>query len=113
MYGGDSTLILAEAVPPVPPSVEVKLPVVLFCTPGAVPVTATEKVQLLFGEIPSDAPDKLIELVPCVAVIVPPPQDPLRPFGVEMISPDGKVSLKPTPFSVVAGLLFVSVKLSE
>ena len=29
--GGATTLMLAEAVPPVPPSVEVTLPVVLFC----------------------------------------------------------------------------------
>src|SRR5262249_11499198 len=41
--GGASTLMLAEAVPPVPPSVEVTLPVVLFCEPAAVPVTFTEK----------------------------------------------------------------------
>src|SRR6185437_15893418 len=31
MDGGASTLILADAVPPVPPSLEVTLPVVLFC----------------------------------------------------------------------------------
>src|SRR5512144_2645845 len=35
--GGATTLIDAEAVPPVPPSVEVTLPVVLFWVPPAVP----------------------------------------------------------------------------
>src|SRR6185312_2805930 len=40
--GGASTLMLAEAVPPVPPSVEVTLPVVLFCKPAAIPVTFIE-----------------------------------------------------------------------
>src|SRR5678815_2865347 len=45
--GGATTLMLAEAVPPVPPSVEVTLPVVLFCVPAAMPVTFTEKVHEL------------------------------------------------------------------
>jgi hypothetical protein len=39
--------MLAEAVPPVPPSVEVTAPVVLFFVPAVVPVTFTEKVQEL------------------------------------------------------------------
>jgi hypothetical protein len=43
--GGASTLRLAVAVPPVPPSVEVTLPVVLTCNPATVPVTFTENVQ--------------------------------------------------------------------
>src|SRR5437899_5039985 len=43
--GGASTFTLAVAVPPVPPSVEVTLPVVLVCRPAAVPVTLTENVQ--------------------------------------------------------------------
>src|SRR5437660_142584 len=37
--GGATTLIDAEAVPPVPPCVDVTFPVVLFCVPAAVPVT--------------------------------------------------------------------------
>src|SRR5439155_8795264 len=43
--GGASTFTLAVAVPPVPPSVEVTLPVVLVCNPAAVPVTFTANVQ--------------------------------------------------------------------
>src|SRR5690349_2875182 len=43
--GGNTTEIEAEAVPPVPPSVEVTGPAVLFCVPPAVPVTFTEKVH--------------------------------------------------------------------
>ena len=38
---------------------------------------------------------RLITLVPCVAVIVPPPQEPVRPLGVEITRPAGSVSLKP------------------
>src|SRR5437899_7031062 len=47
--GGPSTVTLAEAVPPVPPSAEVTVPVVLFCRPPAIPVTFTENVQEPFA----------------------------------------------------------------
>ena len=47
--GGATTLIEAEAVPPVPPSVEVTFPVVLFCVPAAVPVTLTANVHEAVG----------------------------------------------------------------
>ena len=40
--GGAMTDTLADAVPPVPPSVEVTAPVVLFLVPAEVPVTLTE-----------------------------------------------------------------------
>src|SRR5262245_37755885 len=106
---GAKTLIDAEAVPPVPPSVEVTLPVVLFFWPAVVPVTFTAKVQeLLAAMVP---PDKLITLVPCVAVIVPAPQEPLSPLGVEITRPAGSVSLKATPLRATVVLLFWMVKL--
>jgi len=102
--GGATTLTLAEAVPPVPPSVDVTLPVVLFCVPAAMPVTFTANVQeLLAAKV---APDRLITFVFCVAVIVPPPQEPVSPFGVEITRPAGSVSLKPMPLSEVVVLLF-------
>jgi hypothetical protein len=72
------------------------------------PVTFTENVQLAFPA--NEAPDRLITFVPAVAVIVPPPQEPERPFGVEMTRPAGSVSVKPTPVNAV-GLLFWMVKL--
>ena len=109
--GGASTLMLAEAVPPVPPSVEVTLPVVLFCNPAAVPVTLIENVQDALAAIVP--PVRLITFVPAVAVIVPAPQVPVRPFGVEITRPAGSVSLKPTPVSAAVVFGFVMVKLSE
>src|SRR5689334_1461971 len=109
--GGATTLMLAEAVPPVPPSTEVTLPVVLFCVPAAMPVTFTENVQELLAAIVP--PLRLITFVPAVAVIVPAPQVPVRPFGVETTRPAGSVSLKPTPVSAVVVLLFWMVKVSE
>jgi hypothetical protein len=108
--GGASTLRLAVAVPPVPPSVEVTLPVVLTCNPATVPVTFTENVQEPLAAIVP--PLRLTTFVAWVAVIVPPPQAPVSPFGVEMTRPAGSVSLKPTPVSVVV-FGFVMVKLSE
>jgi hypothetical protein len=58
------------------------------------------------------APNSLIKLVPAVAVTVP-PQLPLSPLGVEITRPDGSVSLKPIPVSVVEPLLFWILKVSE
>ena len=58
MDGGASTFTLAEAVPPAPALIEVTLPVVLFCTPPAIPVTFTAKLHVLFAV--RDAPDRLI-----------------------------------------------------
>lgn len=59
----------------------------------------------------SVAPDKLTLPDPAVAVIVPPPHEPVRPFGVDTTSPTGNVSVTPTPVSVVAAFGFVTVKL--
>jgi hypothetical protein len=105
MEGGATTEIAAEAAPPVPPSVEVTLPVVLFFAPALVPVTFTENVQLPFPAIVPPAPLRLIVFDPAFAVIVPGAQPVLNPFGVDTTNPDGSVSLNFTPLSDVP-LLF-------
>ena len=111
MVGGAITTMLAEAVDPVPPSVEVTAPVVLFWRPAAVPLTVTENVQgALAARV---APVRLTTPVPAVAVMVPPPQDPLSPLGEAIASPAGSVSLKPTPESATVVFMFEIVKLSE
>ena len=102
-------MIEADAVPPVPPSVEVTFPVVLFCVPAAVPVTFTENVQEELAG--SDAPLRLTLPDAAVAVMVPPPHVPVKPFGVEITRPAGSVSLNATPVRVVMVLLFWIVKL--
>ena len=101
---GGTTTRLADAAPPVPPSVEVTFPVTLFWVPELVPVTLIENVHEVLAA--SDAPDSDAELAPGVAVIVPPPQDPVSPFGFETASPDGNVSVNATFDSVVPVLLF-------
>ena len=110
--GGATTAILADAVAPVPPWVEVTLPVVLFLAPAAVPVTFTLNVQVPPPWV-TVAPDKLITLVPWMAVIVPGRHVPLSPLGVEITRSAGSVSLKPTPVRSVVPLLLVTVKVSE
>jgi hypothetical protein len=73
--GGASTMTLAAAVPPVPPSTDVTAPVVLFCTPAAAPVTFTLNVHDPLAA--SAAPVRLTLLPPVVAAIVPAPHDPV------------------------------------
>src|SRR5260370_19716485 len=102
--GGATTLMLADAVPPTPPSFELILPVVLFCVPAAVPATFTANVQeVLCARV---APDRLMTLVACVAVIVPPTPEPGTTLGVEANKPAGSVSLKAMPVRGVVGVLF-------
>ena len=79
--------------------------------PAVVPVTLMLNVHEVFGA--SVAPVKLTTLVAAVATIVPPPQLPASPFGVDTTKPAGSVSVKPTPVNAVEGLLLVIVKLSE
>jgi len=102
--GGATTARLAEAVPPVPPCVEVIFPVVLVCSPAAIPVTFTENVhELLCAKV---APLRLITLVPCVPVIVAAPHVVVCPLGVEIIKPAGNVSEKPMLERLCVVLLF-------
>src|SRR5262249_43621771 len=105
--GGACTATLADAVPPVPPSVEVTLPVLLFWFPAATPVTLLiENMQL--APAARVAPDRLTVVPAADAVIVPPPQLPTMLGGVAMTSPDGSESVKPIPWSAVE-LMFETV----
>jgi hypothetical protein len=112
--GGTTTATLAVAVPPVPPSVEVTAAVVLFCTPIAVPVTFTENVQeavaARFAPV-RFAPVRLTFVSPALAVIVPEPQVPVNPLGVDITSPDGRASVTPIPLKATVAFGFVIVKL--
>ena len=96
---GTITFILAEEVFPVPASRDETV-TLLLTIPDFVGTTFTANVQELFGG--KTAPDRLTLLDPAVAVIVPPPQEPLTPFGVATIRPAGKASLKATPLSAAA-----------
>jgi hypothetical protein len=108
--GGATTARLADAVPPVPPFAEATAPVVLLSAPAAVPITFTVKLHEELAV--KAAPDRVALLDPAVAVIVPPPQLPLKPLGVATTMPEGNVSVKPTPVSAVPALVFDTVKVN-
>ncbi len=74
IVGGATTVMLALAVAPVPSSV-VESVTELFFTPAVVPVTLTLNVQLALAV--KVAPANEIELAPALAVIVPPPHEPV------------------------------------
>ena len=102
--GGVTTMTLADAVPPGPLSVAVTWLVVLFFTPAVVPVTLIENWHWAFcGMV---APAKETEPLPATAVIVPIPQLPARPFGVDTTRPAGRLSVKPIPVRLAVALLF-------
>src|SRR5262245_25034384 len=103
------TLVVAFDVLPVPASVEDTV-TELFFAPAVVPVTSTLKVQ----EAPaaSVAPARLTLDEPAVAVIVPPPQLPTRPFGVATTRPAGRLSVNATPVKATVVLGLVTSKVS-
>ena len=103
--GGAMTFRVAEAAFPVPPFIELTLPVAFVFAPSEVPLTSTLTVQVVFA--PTLPPDKLMRFVFCAAVTVP-PHELIKLFGVLMIKPAGSVSLKDNPFSEAAfGLVIV------
>ncbi len=101
-------------VAPVPPSVELTFPVVLLLLPAVVPVTFTEKVhdEPAAGDAVSVPPERLMLLLPAIAVIVPLPQEPVMLGGVATTTPAGRLSVKATPLRALAVLGLVMVKLS-
>jgi hypothetical protein len=107
--GGGTTVRLALDVFPVPPFVELSV-TRLFFDPAVVPVTFTLKVQ----EDPAATgpPDRVTLPLPGTAVIVPPPHEPVSPFGVATDKPDGRLSVNAASVSVTAAIAgWVIVKL--
>src|SRR5579883_2786792 len=109
--GGATTAIEAVAAEPVPAFVVVTELVVLFFVPADVPVTFTEKEQLVLAA--SVAPDTLTLPEPAVAIIVPAPQLPVRPFGVATTSPLGRVSVNAMPVTAEVEFGFARLKVSD
>src|SRR5260370_40698883 len=56
----------------------------------------------------SVAPERLTLLDPEIAVMLPPPHDPVKPFGVATTRPVGKVSVKATPVSATVLALAIA-----
>ena len=107
--GGARTVTLAEAVPPVPPSFEVTLPVVLFFTPAVVAVMLTETVHV---PLPATVPPEKVKVVsPALGANVP---HGALAFGVAATCrPDGNASVKLTPVNAVElGLVKVNANVA-
>ena len=111
MDGGATTTMLADAIPPFPASADVTAPVVLFFVPALVPVTLTAKLHVALAA--NVAPIRLRPFAPAVAVIAPPPQLPVRPFGVATTKPEGSVSVNPIPLRELFPFGFETLNVSE
>src|SRR6478672_9182243 len=111
MLGGAAAVRVSEPVFPVPPLVEVTLPVVLALAPLVVAVTATVTVQVpLAAMVP---PEKLKEVFPAAGAKVGDPHPVVVAFGVAATCrPAGNESVKATPVRAVPVLGLVMVKVS-
>ena len=101
--------MVAVAGAPALASLDVTVEVVFVARPPAKPLTFTLKVQLVPAARVAPVNATLFE--PPAAAIVPPPQVPVRPFGVAMAKLAGNVSVKAKPVSDTA-FGFERVKLS-
>jgi hypothetical protein len=110
MTGGPTTVMVSDADSPFPPCMEVTTLVVFFSTPAVMLVTLTLNVQLAAAL--RIAPDRLMLADPATALMVPPPQLPVRLFGVETTRPEGSGSVNPSPLSATVsfGLSIVNVR---
>src|SRR5579864_5542299 len=111
MLGGPITVIDAVLlVAPAPLSFDEIGPVVLFCTPAAMPFTFKLIVHdALAARL---APVRLMEPEPAAAVTVP-LQVVVSPFGVATTNPAGSVSLNATPVRASDAFGLLMVKLIE
>lgn len=104
--GGDTTVRLADAELPSKLSSETTVLVTFNSMPGVPPKTGILNVQ----DPPAGivAPTKLIKDVPETALITPPPQLPVT--APATVSPEGRLSVKPTPVrsAVALGLVIVN-----
>jgi len=101
--------VAALLVAPVPPLVELTAPVVLTLFPKVVGVTFTVTAHELLAEIVP--PLRLIEVLPAVAVNVPPLHVLVAPGVAATCRPAGKLSVTATPLKAVPvlGLVMVNV----
>jgi len=107
--GEPLTVNVSFAVLPVPPFVEVTLPLVLFFTPAVVAVTSTVTVQEPLAAIVPAL--KVNVVLPAAGAKVGAPQLVVVAFGVAATSkPAGKASVKATPVNAVPVFGFVIVK---
>src|SRR5215471_336837 len=95
--GGATTVMVAVLlVLPVPPSLELIVPVVLLCSPAAAPVTGTLKVHVVGLAPCASAPPVKAIMLGLVVVSIPPPHCAVGP-EVATVKPAGSVSVNAIP----------------
>lgn len=106
------TFKVAEAVPPAPPSADCTFPVVFIFAPNVVALTLTEKLQVVFAGIVAPKIEMLVS--PALGVKFPVEHEFPKLTTPSTSTPDGKLSVTPTPVSVVgvfaAGFVIEIVK---
>src|SRR5436309_922560 len=98
----EATVICAVAVLPVPPFVELTLPVVFVLVPDDVAVTVMSEMQLEFAAIVA-----LVREITSDATLSVPLHLLVELFGA--VNPLGRLSLRVTPVNAVEGFGFVTV----
>ena len=104
------TFITAVARFPIPPLIATTGVVTSTLRPSSRPTTFTLNVQEALGAMVP--PSRLMVDEPAYAVILPPPQDPVSPSGLDIFSPEGRKSPNARPFRAVVALGLLTVKLS-
>ena len=110
--GGPTAVRVALAVLPVPPSVELTAPLVLFNDPAPVAVTLTVTVQFELAAITPSLSEIVFVVFAPLVVSTAPKQELVTPFGFETSSPAGSPSLNATPVSATPAFGLVSVNVS-
>jgi hypothetical protein len=104
--GGATTVMVAVLlVPPVPPSLELIVPVVLLCRPAVAPVTGTLKVQVV-GLAPCASDPPLNVILPVEFTVVSVPPHALVGPESATVNPEGSVSVKAMPVRSPPAKLF-------
>src|SRR5260370_1298156 len=109
--GATTRRVAVLLVAPVPPLVELTVPVVFDTVPATVPVTFTTIVHVLPGV--AMVPPARLMVVVLAAAVTAPPQLLVTPGVLATCRPLVSVSLKAMPFSAVvlaAGLVMVKVR---
>ena len=114
-WNGFPTKMLAEAAAPGNASTEVTVEVVLVSRPTSRETAVTLTLNVQDAPAASVAPVIVTRLLPAVAVVVPPPQLPTKPLGLDTSKPAGKVSENVSPVRVRTefGFRRLKVRLAE
>src|ERR1700676_3129196 len=102
-WNGFPTKTPAEAAAPGNASTEVTVEVVLVSRPTSRETAVTLTLNVQDAPAASVAPVIVTRLLPAVAVVVPPPQLPTKPLGLDTSKPPGRTVTLPKLLLSVGG----------